>query len=114
MTGSPHKHKLAENNDRERKINAEKRAMKVNIAKTKISISTSSSSIEDEEIELILVSTCEEGSLSTADISSQRIKEKKNVCPALKDVTVAMRSVQANVKTGLISPEVTVLTASDL
>jgi hypothetical protein len=46
-------------------------------------------------------------SVSSVDISSQRTKEERNGCAALNVTNGAMRSTQANVKTGLGSPEVT-------
>jgi hypothetical protein len=49
-------------------------------------------------------------SVCTVNISSQRINEEKNRCAALNATNGAMSSVQANVKTGLTSPAVTVLT----
>jgi hypothetical protein len=51
-------------------------------------------------------------SVCTVNISSQRINEEKNGSAALNVTNGAMRSVQVNVKTGLTSPAVTVLTTS--
>jgi hypothetical protein len=50
-------------------------------------------------------------SVYTVDISSRRIKGEKNGCAALNVANGAMRSAQANVKTGLVSPALAVSTA---